>query len=856
MKTLIKKEIRLLLPAWITAMLLAIVPRLFVVLCAPDYSVPLSFFANLIVAAGLLFLGINSFGQELSCNTFSALLSQPMQRPRIWRIKVATLAIAFISVWITAFLIPLWQFGVYQWDPWLHERPNPNFNGAVEFLTLSALVAFSGGLWTTLLLRQIAGAFWFTLLTPLAIILGISAVLQDWIAGGKSIEIFIVAGLLLYSVAGFVLAWRLFMRAQDVQWAGSEVSLPRGKRTSKISAGSLSFRPGHRFSALAWKEFQLHQGTYLIAAIVLVLHLTAWCIRKFHPPTLNPDLAFAFTGFWVLWLMMPLLIGATAIAEERRMGTLEPQFSFPVARGAQLFVKFCIALVLSLVLGALMPVLIEGTKMLDHWPWIFVVAAAIFFVSFYASSLGRTTLQGIGVAILFALFIYFYELDFSLDFERPRIAFIANQHLGIVLLAHYIGIPILLIAMAWLTISNIKHGNQNWKFWTRNIVTILAVFVCVPLLAREIYFRPWEVLCLSEPRGPVRITSPNQVKFVNNLDAVCAILPDGRLWAGPIFYDLPHDSVPNLSLTPDSCRGQFIGGSNWVAVAADEFGIVAVQSNGTLWAIPTDWSAAHAKTRPATMTQIGADDDWAHVASQDTGFLLLKKDGSLWTWGTRPRWAPEGTAPVRVSNETNWTAVVSEPPLVYARNKDGYYWLLDGYHMIQETNLDRQWLSLQFNDDLSYVEVKTNGTLWYFKSSLPETAIGNHEFEYLIPRSVLQARRFTPTSEQLGVSWKWKTAAFGAARGIQSIMAIRSDDGTFWQFPIIWRGTRIQPARYELEKPTQIGSRSDWIALAQGFALAGDGSIWVWDPRQSEYVWLAPSRRPTHMGNIFEEASN
>ena len=84
MKALIKKEIRLILPAWITAMLLATVPGIFNIFWENATSgESLLIFVMFIFAAGVLFLGINSFGEELSYNTFSALLSQPMKRPRI-----------------------------------------------------------------------------------------------------------------------------------------------------------------------------------------------------------------------------------------------------------------------------------------------------------------------------------------------------------------------------------------------------------------------------------------------------------------------------------------------------------------------------------------------------------------------------------------------------------------------------------------------------------------------------------------------------------------------------------------------------------------------------------------------------
>ena len=494
MKTLIKKEIRLLLPAWITAMLLSIVPGISNIAWESSTSDgSLFLFVDLIFAAGVLFLGIHSFGEEISYNTFSALLAQPMRRPRIWLVKVITLAAAFISVWLTGILLALWQSGVLERQrhqyPWVHSHPE--FGAAVEFLTLSALVAFSGGLWTTLLLRQIAGAFWFTLLTPLAIILGIGAISQSV---GQGTETIVVAALVLYSVAGFVLAWRLFMRAQDVQWTDGEISLPRRQHALKTRSGLFSFCPRLWYSALAWKELQLHQGTFLIAAIFLALHVTAYFIRTFHPPAKNTNLEFIVEIVWFFWFLMPLLIGVTAIAEERRMGTLEPQLCLPVSRWKQCLIKFCIALALSLVFGALVPVLMEGKILLDSWGPISIIATVIFFISFYASSLGRTTLQSIGWAILVGLVIYIKVLlpdSARPQIIRPRIAYYANPELGLELLNQYLDAAILLVVLGWLSFTNFKHVNQNWKFWVRNFVAVSAVFVCVPFLAKLIYPHVW-----------------------------------------------------------------------------------------------------------------------------------------------------------------------------------------------------------------------------------------------------------------------------------------------------------------------------------------------------------------------------
>ncbi|HEX3624762.1 MAG TPA: ABC transporter permease [Verrucomicrobiae bacterium] len=479
MRTLIKKEFRLLLPAWITVMLLAVIPGILnIAWISTTSNGGLFLFVHLMYAAGVLFLGIHSFGEEISCHTFSGLLSQPMNRPRIWLVKVATLATAFISVWLAAILVDSWQIKVLRLQYEHYE-----FSAVLSFLTLSALAAFSGGLWTTLWLRQVTGAFWFTLLTPLAIILGVVNVFQDWIVSGKTFSTFIVVALVLYSIAGFFLAWRLFMRAQDIQWSGGEISLPRGNRTSKFSVRRHFFiRPSHPFAALAWKELQLHQGIFMIAGFMLMLHLAAVLVRKFHPHIQNPNIEAALNIIWLLWLLLPLLIGAAAIAEERRLDTLEPQLCLPVSRRKQLFVKFFVGLILSLFFGALAPVLIEGTGTLDQWPQIVVVATVIFLASFYASSLGRTPLQSIGLAILVALVIRAQE--FWDDVSSFLGSFAAQNHYldAFEIQIRYLDAAILLILYGWLTLSNFRHAHQNWKTWIHNILAVLAVFVCFRVL--------------------------------------------------------------------------------------------------------------------------------------------------------------------------------------------------------------------------------------------------------------------------------------------------------------------------------------------------------------------------------------
>ncbi|HXB58244.1 MAG TPA: hypothetical protein VNU95_01695, partial [Candidatus Acidoferrales bacterium] len=390
-----------------------------------------------------------------------------------------------------------------------------------------------------------------------------------------------------------------------------------------------------------------------------------------------------------------------------------------------LLVKFFVALAFSIILGAVMPSVIERTRDFGiDWPhyWIFAGTAGIFAISFYASSFARTTLGAVGLALVVAVAIYLYETATRFDFLKwfPS---------GLDLLRFYLSIPILFFVLVGLASWNFKRLHQNRRLWQRNIMVVLVAGAAIPLLAAAIYFRPWELLLPLEPRGPVRIQDPAQVEFETSSEygidmfgnSIYSLSPAHRLWVErSAYYEVSNSlSSTGQSLVtvhvPDQ-RGQFIGGSNWVDFAVNDYATIAIQSDGTLWAI-----------QGYGLTQIGADTNWSQVADGQDGFLLLKNDGSAWRWGTRIYYSHKGTSnpqvkldvtslPARVSDQTNWTALYSSGFLPYARNSDGNNGVLLGKRLVQETNMDNGWSELKFGmSPMDHLEINANGELLYWE---------------------------------------------------------------------------------------------------------------------------------------------
>ena len=167
MKALVEKEIRMLLPAFVGALVLAIVPDWLFQYdrwSSRDYSV-------YFLGFGVALLALSSFGREIGLRTLPFMLAQPLDRSRIWRAKGGVLgffvAVTFIGWWLSRALSSFFQ-------------PVPEQGLAEAWAFVAVMVA--GALWMTLLLRQVAAAFWLTLLVPMVTAIFVRAIGgNDWV---------------------------------------------------------------------------------------------------------------------------------------------------------------------------------------------------------------------------------------------------------------------------------------------------------------------------------------------------------------------------------------------------------------------------------------------------------------------------------------------------------------------------------------------------------------------------------------------------------------------------------------------------------------------------------------------------
>jgi len=897
MNPLVKKEIRLLLPGWSVAMLLALVQAI---------TRPYDFYIASLLFFGLTIMALTTFGREASLNTFSSLLAQPAERLRIWQTKLTVLAAAFLMV----FVVWLVSFGIALLNSsWVADGTENPYNLFIT-ICLIATATFTGGLWTTLLLRQLASAFWLTLLVP-AVLSGFSAVFLAQ-AGSDSLVIAVLSVVIaVYSVGGFLLARWLFFRAQDVGWSGGTIEPPEWKIFAR-SENAVSLRNRKPVFALVKKEFQLQQISLFGAAGLLVLHLGLIVLRKYHHFEKDSAGVVLAPIFWMLWLVMAPVIGSVAVAEERRLGVMEGQLCLPVSRRLQFAVKGTVTLLLGIFLGGVLPMLLEylatslgvqdsmfskpadDSKMNFFWLAFLVVAAEswLTLIGFYSSTLSRSFLQavGFGIATFFissTLLIINGQAIFqgygqgygqSLFFEYMPV----SSMLPIV-----IAVPTIIFTLLWLAYLNFKNFRPGWRLWRRNLVGFAGALGFIVLTSVALYNRVWEVFEPAEPpHGPAKLSLAKPPGLhLDNFDNLCVRLPDGRVWFDHLTL-LGDDANPEagrikslLRLIADPLpkiagEQRLVAGSNWVSASVQRVDIlmdyrespsktnnhivgyldtVGVRADGTLWISDASktgaWTGQH-------MNRFGSETNWQQVVRARDAVLLLKHDGTLWCWGTRrfdwSQWQTNwpglhGSQPYQIGTASDWKEIFNFKWINYARKSDGQVWEISfndktgKYVSRQETSLTNlepgalQTLSLSGSGERA--RVLPDGTLWM-----------SWQFDQN------RTNRIYTDFVRVGTETNWSAVALTWCR----MVALKAD-GSLWEWRFAREWNYNQEALYVAAKqqPIRLGKHNDWVAidhtLLDVVALAADGSLWLWpDPRPyEESTLLKIPKPPRSLGNLF-----
>jgi ABC-type transport system involved in multi-copper enzyme maturation permease subunit len=876
MNALLKKEIRLLLPGWVAILLLEILQPWF--LGDPDNTFGI---APVIFFFGMIIFAVDSFGREFSLGTFQSLLAQPIERRQIWRTKIPVLFFAVALIFAGYFAsceLRLHQIVVDSNSVWHFNTAIIESDFAHAMTTSGALlfVALTGGLWTALLLRQIASAFWITFLTPAILLMVIAIFMSKFFnsASDMIVGIVLYSAAFIYSISGFWLAHRLFHRAQDVAWTGGVISFSKWRYFESGSKSSISTRDRKPLTALLKKEFQLQSISLFCACALLALHIGVFSLRIFYANFHKNSFADGVSEFfWALWLVMPLVIGGTAVAEERKLGVAEQQFCLPVSRRVQFAVKFIPTMFFGVLLGGVMPILLETVaahlgapieffklenNSVNNFGFnnvvlfeisILALSAGFSLAAFFASTLARNFLQALSIAIVTIVGCCLFWSFIKYTGEQRASLF------GILpwpsVLPVLIAIPTIAITCLWLVYRNFSYFHERGRLWRRNIIGVIGALLFVFVSSAMIYNRVWEFFEPAEPpHGVAKLSLSNPPKLTSEFDNLLVRLPDGRVWFDSLedFYEennysrwkqlwwslirpLPQSTGPQ----------QFIDGSNWMSVTARRvawwnpvgttpseavhvFGYldtVGVKSDGTLWisskSVPKVWTGKQ-------MAQFGDETNWLQVTrsygASFGNFLLLKNDGTLWRWGNN-HFTWDGW-------QTNWPSARTFQPRQIGTNSD-WKEIFNGWIANAKKTDGTAWVvALDSKTGKDVFERRTN-----YDQVVPQTfSQGNNRSAYVGKDGTLWIGNYLdengsqsqqPGYLRVGVETNWVTTAMNQDR----MIALKTD-GSLWQWKLNTK-TSVDAVRIP---PTRLGIHGDWVGLTGTWdgvvSLAADGSLWFW----------------------------
>ncbi len=392
------KEARSLLPVWIVAQILVLIP----VVSGRNLFTEIGF---TFFALAIALIAVSTFGVEFDRNTMELLLSQPVSRLKVWGEKLAMLALALSTVYVTA---SYWLFPLCT-APDL--SPPGSLAQLYEFAFAFLLCALGGGTFWTLVLKNNIAALTVSLIVPLTMMAAI-----DFIGSLNHIGVvpagWHLAALFTYAAFATLLSLLLFRSLQTTATLHQDINIIRNSdaqiRCSEKLHRTFRWLPGS-WPQLFVKELHLHVMNFLTVGALTVVWITLLTLHAFKVRYMP----LAVQGLATTWLLIiPLMIGAASIAEERWLGILHWQQVQPPSRKLQWFIKLFTCLLLTVILGWALPTLLEHLsapllpthdfQVLIRWQgWIvLVVALAGYSGSSLAKDFLSAALYGIAIALI------------------------------------------------------------------------------------------------------------------------------------------------------------------------------------------------------------------------------------------------------------------------------------------------------------------------------------------------------------------------------------------------------------------------------------------------------------------------
>lgn len=302
-------------------------------------------------------------------------------------------------------------------------------------------------------------------------------------------------------------------------------------------------------------------------------------------------------------------------------------------------------------------------------------------------------------------------------------------------------------------------------------------------------------------------------------------------------------------------------------IAAGDSHVIAIKSDGTLWAWGKNTygqlgdGTEISKTFP---TLVSSETTWKMVAAGFDHSIGLKSDGSVWIWGGT--FTSHNSTPQQIASPLRFSAIWGRSDDFMAVDTAGHAW---GYLDLSQSSTSKGFL--KFDDThiwnslpatSSLLGLRADGSLWEFSGNYDDDGnlfafpparlgtgsdwsalLGNgtvklalnsrgHLFSWgsdsrgRIGDGSISSSRAFETAFDFGSGWT------GASAGKWGVNAV-GEAGTLWAWGGASRSTNPNDAAENLARatPHQLGTESSWIGTHAGWeytlAVRSDSSVWA-----------------------------
>ena len=377
------KEIRALLPLWVGCVTIVWSGGL-----AAPFWFRTGFLAYLLGSAAL---GALSIGHEYTNRTLPLLLSAPISRQRMFAVKASVL-IPMLVILATIAIVRLPA------APAGRELKDTALVGTLALLSSAFLAP-----WLTMVCRNVIAGAVFTLSIPAVLLIG-SELAAMWVYGLALVDTptavqfrmhVLWSEMTVVAAVGAVASWRTFARLEPLEGSQSELRLPRWLRRD-VRAPSAASQPSQPIACLLRKELHLQKMVFVVSP----LYICGWAATVGIHRLVRTDIEDPLLILTVVHgLVVALLSGSLASAEERHFGVHESQMLMPVSSTRQWVIKGAVVYGVCVSLAMTLPVVLVLVSPINETiranaPYMIVILVAAT-VSLYVSSLSSSGVKAL-----------------------------------------------------------------------------------------------------------------------------------------------------------------------------------------------------------------------------------------------------------------------------------------------------------------------------------------------------------------------------------------------------------------------------------------------------------------------------